>query len=114
MDITAVTARLANEYSARKDFADQINDAHAIIETQEKRIRNLRNAQEFNEVQIGLLEVLIKRPDGVKIEAVKRPSFECGCPECNPQKAQEPIPTVDEPTPTKVAPAKKPVKRGKK
>ena len=96
MDITAVTARLANEYSVRKDFTDQINDAHAIIETQEKRIRNLRNAQEFNEVQIGLLEVLIKRPDGVKIEAVERP------------------PSVAEPTPTKVAPAKKPVKRGKK
>jgi len=114
VDITAITARLANEYSVRKDFVNQINDAHAIIETQEKRIRGLRNAQEFNTVQINLLEVLIKMPDGVKIEAIKRPPFNCDCSACNPQNTEAQTPIAPKPTFTKVAPKKKPMKRGKK
>lgn len=114
MDITAITARLANEYSVRKYFANQINDAHATIETQEKRIRCLRNAQEFNAVQINLLEVLIKTPDGVKIEAIKREPFNCDYSACDPQNMKAQASIAPEPTFTKVAPKKKPMKRGKK
>ena len=114
MDITAITARLANEYSVRKDFVSQINDAHDIIETQEKRIRGLRDDQEFNTVQINLLEVLIKMPDGVKIEAIERHSFQCDCSACNSQNTKAQTPIAPKPTPTKVAPKKKPAKRSKK
>jgi hypothetical protein len=114
MDIVAVTAKLSKEYETRSALRTFIKSKNEDIQHAEKWLRQANNELDFNEVQIVLLETLIKRPDGVKIEAVKRPSFQCDCPECNPQKAQEPIPTAAEPTPTKVAPAKKPAKRSKK
>ena len=114
MDIVAITAKLLKEYELRSALRTCIKSTSEEIQQAEKRLRQANGELEFNGVQIVLLETLIKRPDGVKIEGIKNPPFKCGCPECNPQKAQEPIPTASEPTTTKATPAKKPVKRSKK
>jgi ribosomal protein S20 len=107
MDIVAVTVKLSKEYEIQSALRTFIKSTYKDIQQAEKRIRQAKNELDFNGVQIRLLETLIKRPEEVKIEAVKRPPFYCPCPDCNPQNVQKPIPT-------KVAPAKKPAKRSKK
>jgi hypothetical protein len=118
MDITAITGMLSREYTKKAELTQALNAIDQEVKRLEEKSREYNNELDFNEVQIGLLETLIKRPDGVKIEAVKKPSsvvsFHCSCPDCNPQKAQEPITTAAGPAPTKAAPVKKPVKRSKK
>ena len=108
MDITVITARLAGEYSVKRDITSQINETYAALETQEKRLTELMHAKEFNTVQINLLEVLVRRPDGVKIEAVKNPPFVCGCPKCNSVTNEEEMPTPAKGDPSS---EKAPVKR---